>query len=87
MSLQKRQVFLLTKRKPEIKNIKRTSPRKRSAMFKFKRKHTFPYFFYNSKLSFKQNPSNENMEEKISENKDKFSPEMPNSMPIVIKSD
>jgi hypothetical protein len=55
-------------------------------MFKLKRKHTFP-FFYNSKVSFKQNPSNENMEEKISENKDKFSPEMPNSMPIVIKSD
>jgi hypothetical protein len=27
------------------KNIKRTSLRKRSAMFKFKRKHTFPFFF------------------------------------------
>jgi hypothetical protein len=48
-------------------------------------KHTFP-FFYNSKVSFKQNPSNENREEKIGENKDKFSPKMPNSMPIVIKS-
>jgi hypothetical protein len=37
-------------------------------------------------VSFKQNPFNENMEEKIGEN-DKFSPTMPNSMPIVIKSD
>jgi hypothetical protein len=38
-------------------------------------------------MSSKQNPSNKNMEEKIGENKDKFSPKMPNSMPIVIKSD
>jgi hypothetical protein len=42
---------------------------------------------YNSKVSFMQNPFNENMEEKIGENEeDKFSPKMPNSMPIVIKS-
>ena len=38
-------------------------------------------------MSFKQNPFNENMEEKIGENEDKFSSKMPNSMPIVIKSD
>jgi hypothetical protein len=38
-------------------------------------------------VSFKQNPFNENMEEKIGENEDKFSSKMPNSTPIVIKSD
>jgi hypothetical protein len=49
-------------------------------------KHTFPFLTI-SKVSFKQNPFNKNMEEKIGEKEDKFSPKMPNSMPIVIKSD
>jgi hypothetical protein len=38
-------------------------------------------------VSSKQNPFNENIEKKIGEKEDKFSPKMPNSMPIVIKAD
>jgi hypothetical protein len=38
-------------------------------------------------VSSKQNPFNENMEEKIGKKEEKFSSKMPNSMPIVIKSD